>query len=204
MVNPKLKSRAPPRGKGIQRVQGSQPKSRSGWPRRSPVGRRPCRPAHTASWRERDRTGPALARLGPEFGVGKLDPERLGGFDDFADVGHLLAPLLMNVPRYTSNKYCNRRVYRSHHELLRRVGRGSLDRPFALWYTVRSARSRSACAIASPPVPRVAGHFSGQRRGSQEKSPAAFASGAIGRRCAARGPMLTSRFDDGRQWLTRG
>jgi hypothetical protein len=92
----------------------------------------------------------------------------------------------------------------SNHELLRLVGRCSLDRPFALWWTVRSARPRSACAIASPPVPRVAGHFSDQRRGSQEKSPAAFASGAIGGRCAARGPMLTSGFDDSRQWLTKG
>ena len=46
---------------------------------------------------ERDLIGRALAKLGPEFGVGKLDPERLGGFDDFVDVGHLLAPLLMNV-----------------------------------------------------------------------------------------------------------
>ncbi|MFZ2110087.1 MAG: hypothetical protein WAV18_32730 [Roseiarcus sp.] len=61
---------------------------------------------------ERDLIGPALAKLGLEFGVGKLDPERLGGFDDFVDFGYLLAPLLMNVLCYTSNKYCNSKVYR--------------------------------------------------------------------------------------------
>jgi hypothetical protein len=62
---------------------------------------------------DRDPIGPALAKLGPEFGVGKLDPERLGGFNDFVDVGRLLARLLMNVPRYTWNKYCNSKVYRN-------------------------------------------------------------------------------------------
>jgi hypothetical protein len=44
----------------------------------------------------------------PSSALAKLDPERLGGFNDFVDVGHLFAPLLMNVLYYTSNS----KVYR--------------------------------------------------------------------------------------------
>ena len=67
---------------------------------------------------ERDPTGPALAKLGSEFGVGKLDPDRLGGFNVFVDVGRLLASLLMNVLCYTSNKYCDSKVYRKQSRIV--------------------------------------------------------------------------------------
>ena len=79
MVNPKLKSRAPPPREGdptgprfaaeeesSQKGPAAYARSRSGWPRRSPVGRRPCRSGQTASWRprpDRPSTGKAQSQI---------------------------------------------------------------------------------------------------------------------------------------------
>jgi hypothetical protein len=111
MVNPKLKSRAPPpreRDPTCPRFAAEEESSQKGpavfasggegwarqwnvklsrpvWSDRVAVGPvdRQLAGDHVAPLKlhlgERDPTGSALAKLGPEFGVGKLDSDRLGG-----------------------------------------------------------------------------------------------------------------------------
>src|ERR1700688_344096 len=53
-------------GNGTEAFASRLVRSRGGWARRSPVGRRPCRPAQTASWRprpDRPSTGKAQSQI---------------------------------------------------------------------------------------------------------------------------------------------
>jgi hypothetical protein len=112
MVNPKLKSQRRPRGKGIQRAQGSQPKKK---PRKRARGSRQRgggrlglameRKLSPPVWSDRVAVGPVDRQLAGDhvaplkLHLGERDP-----------IGRALAKL--------SHKYCNSKVYRKQSRIV--------------------------------------------------------------------------------------
>jgi hypothetical protein len=123
MVNPKLKSRAPPPregdptgprfaaeeessqkrpaafasggkagpGNGTEAFASRLVRSRGGWARRSPVGRRPCRPAQTASWRarpDRPSTGKAQSQILQQQSISKIITNCYDWWGAVPSIGH--------------------------------------------------------------------------------------------------------------------